>query len=124
MILLDTNIFVEISKGNVAMVSIVEHIEKQNIVVSDISRAELFYGARDKMELKQLQRLINYLNIFPITPEVSTLAVKFVEAYCLSHKARILDMLIAATAIYYNVELYTLNVKDFIFIPGLKLYRP
>ncbi|GHT41156.1 hypothetical protein FACS189437_07700 [Bacteroidia bacterium] len=35
-----------------------------------------------------------------------------------------IDAFIAAIAIFHNFELYTLNVKDFIFIPGLKLYQP
>jgi predicted nucleic acid-binding protein len=30
----------------------------------------------------------------------------------------------AATAISHDIELYTLNIKDFIFIPPLKLYQP
>ncbi|GHT60215.1 hypothetical protein FACS18945_6290 [Bacteroidia bacterium] len=34
------------------------------------------------------------------------------------------DAYIAATALYYNIELFTLNLKDFIFIPNLKLYQP
>jgi predicted nucleic acid-binding protein len=42
--------------------------------------------------------------------------------YSLSHKASIPVMLIAATAIANNIELYTLNTKDFKFIPELSLY--
>ncbi len=34
----------------------------------------------------------------------------------------ITDMLIAATAMNYNLELYTLNTKDFKFIPNMRLY--
>jgi len=52
------------------------------------------------------------------------LAVNFVKTYCLSHKLEFADALIAATAILHNVELYTLNRKDFVFIPNLKLYEP
>jgi len=31
---------------------------------------------------------------------------------------------IAATAIQYNVELFTLNLRDFVFIPELELLNP
>lgn len=31
------------------------------------------------------------------------------------------DMLIAATALHHEIEIYTLNTKDFQFIPDLKL---
>ena len=34
------------------------------------------------------------------------------------------DALIAATAIFHNAELFTLNRKDFAYIPNLKLYEP
>ena len=46
------------------------------------------------------------------------------EAYSLSHKLSLPDALIAATAIESNSELYTLNLKDFRFIPQLNLYQP
>jgi tRNA(fMet)-specific endonuclease VapC len=44
------------------------------------------------------------------------------ERYALSHKLTIPDALIAATALVNNVDLYTLNVKDFRFIEGVNLY--
>lgn len=34
------------------------------------------------------------------------------------------DALIAATALVHNLELYTLNAKDFRFISNLQLYQP
>jgi hypothetical protein len=44
------------------------------------------------------------------------------EQYSLSHKLSLPDALIAATALVYDVPLYTMNLKDFRFIPKLKLY--
>jgi len=46
------------------------------------------------------------------------------EGYSLSHNLSIPDALIAATAMEHMLELYTLNTKDFQFIPGLMLYHP
>ena len=43
--------------------------------------------------------------------------------YSLSHKLSIPDAIIASTAIYYEIELYTLNIKDFKFIKDIKLYK-
>ncbi len=54
-------------------------------------------------------------------------AIKFLqlmEGYSLSHNLSIPDALIAATALEHMLELYTLNTKDFQFIPGLMLYHP
>ena len=47
---------------------------------------------------------------------------ELMSRYSLSHKVSIPDMLIAATAISHELELYTLNTKDFKFIPELNLY--
>jgi predicted nucleic acid-binding protein len=46
------------------------------------------------------------------------------ESYSLSHNLSLPDALIAATALVHNLELYTLNTKDFQFISNLKLYEP
>jgi len=41
----------------------------------------------------------------------------------LSHKLALPDGFIAATALANDIELYTLNLKDYRFIEGLKLYK-
>jgi tRNA(fMet)-specific endonuclease VapC len=46
------------------------------------------------------------------------------EEYSLSHKLSLPDALIAATVLEHDLELYTLNVRDFGFISGLALFAP
>lgn len=46
------------------------------------------------------------------------------ETYALSHKLSLPDAFIAATALAHNMEIYTLNLKDFRYIQGLTLYIP
>ena len=122
MILLDTNILIEIYRDNINIASIVDRM--QDIAVCDVVRAELFYGARDKRELQEISADLADLTVFPILPQISGMAVNLVKTYCLSHKLEFADALIAATAILHNVELFTLNRKDFAYIPNLKLYEP
>jgi predicted nucleic acid-binding protein len=43
------------------------------------------------------------------------------QQYVLSHQLGIPDALIAATALIYDLELRTYNLKDFRFIPGIRL---
>jgi tRNA(fMet)-specific endonuclease VapC len=52
MILIDTNILIEIYKNNASIIDIVKEIGQNNIAISDITCAELFYGARNKRELQ------------------------------------------------------------------------
>jgi predicted nucleic acid-binding protein len=124
MILCDTNILIEVSRNNKTIDKILNNIGFQNIVVSDVVRAELFFGARNKLELQMLRKSLNAFTSLPIQPDISALAVALIMQYCLSHKLDFHDALIAATAIIHNIELYTLNVKDFAFIPQLRLFRP
>ena len=51
MILVDTNIFIEFYKNNPVISEILEHIDPQEIVASDVLCAELYFGARNKQEL-------------------------------------------------------------------------
>jgi predicted nucleic acid-binding protein len=122
MILIDTNIFIEIYRGNISIASIVDNIPA--IAVCDVVRAELFYGARNKHDLQEIITDLEGLPILSLSPHISEMAVNFVKTYCLSHKLEFADALIAATAILHNVELYSLNRKDFMYIPNLKLYEP
>ncbi|MDR1919548.1 MAG: hypothetical protein LBQ65_07885, partial [Tannerellaceae bacterium] len=60
--------------------------------------------------------------VLHISQPISAMAVALVEQYCLSHKLDLEDALIAATAIVNDIKLYTLNTKDFIFIPSIQLF--
>jgi predicted nucleic acid-binding protein len=121
MILLDTNILIEICRNNVAIASVVDKMP--DIAVCDVVRAELFYGARNKRELQEISADLEGLTVLPILPQISEMAVNLVKTYCLSHKLELADALIAATTIYHDIELFTLNRKDFVFIPNLKMYE-
>jgi predicted nucleic acid-binding protein len=124
MILCDTNIFIEIFRRNAIIRANVENIGINNIAVSDITLGELYYGAINKTELKMIYNDLSMLSVLHINEEISKMAVNMVKQYCLSHKSDIDNALIAATAIYHNAELFTLNLKDFRFIPDIKLYYP
>lgn len=122
MILCDTNIFIEIYRNNQSIIQTIKHIGQQNVAVSDVTRAELSFGARNKKELQAIRKDMDKLIVFPVDAFISDKAVKLVELYSLSHKLALPDALIGATAIYHKIELYTLNVKDFIFLDEVKLF--
>ena len=123
MILVDTNIFIEYYKNNTSICEILKHIDPQEIVVSDVVCAELYFGARNKQELADIVSDMEKLTVLTIFPKISKLAVELVKQYCLSHKLKLPDAQIAATALLYNAELFTLNKKDFVYIPNLKFYE-
>jgi tRNA(fMet)-specific endonuclease VapC len=123
MVLCDTNIFIEIYKDNNNIIEIVKNIGQQNIAISDVTCAELLFGARNKQEIKAIRNDIDSLIVLPIEYNISRLAVELVGKYSLSHKLSLPDALIAATALCHGIELYTLNKKDFKFIEKVALFE-
>jgi tRNA(fMet)-specific endonuclease VapC len=122
MILCDTNILIEFYKNNPKIVNELRQIGAKRLAISIITQAELYYGAINKAELLKIQKHLNLLHNFPINNQVSTQFIQLMERYSLSHKLTIPDALIAATALVNNLNLYTLNIKDFRFIEGINLY--
>ena len=122
MILCDTNIMIDLYKANPAILQNLMSIGSDNISISVITKAELFYGARDTQELVKIERHLLACHCFDINEAISGLFIELMSRYSLSHKVSIPDMLIAATAIINELDLYTLNTKDFKFIPEVKLF--
>ena len=123
MILCDTNILIEFYKANPTVIQTLHRMGSVNIAVSVITKAELFYGARDKQELAKIERHLSVCHCYGLNDSISALFIGLMSRYSLSHKVSIPDIMIAATAISHDLELYTLNTKDFKFIPELNLYH-
>jgi predicted nucleic acid-binding protein len=49
------------------------------------------------------------------------LATQYLRNYRLSHNLALPDAIIGATAIYYQMPLFTYNHKDFKFLPDIQL---
>jgi len=122
MILCDTNIIIEALKNNQFIVESIEEIGINNIAVSAVTVMELYYGARNKAELKMIKRNLSSIQIFHIVEEISITASELIERYAKSHGLQIPDALIAATSIIQNIQLYTSNTRDFKFIENIELW--
>ena len=77
---------------------------------------ELYQGARDKRELNFIKKNILRFEVLSTNQEIVSLAKEILECYTLSHNTKIMDALIASTVIMYNIDLYTLNRKDFRYL--------
>jgi tRNA(fMet)-specific endonuclease VapC len=124
MILCDTNILIEFYKGNSAIINELHEIGLPDLAVSIITTGELFYGARDKLELAKMQKHLALVKQIPLDEEISTRFLTLLEEYALSHKLSVPDALIAATALSHDLPIFTLNVRDFRFIPDLRFHTP
>ena len=121
-IVLDTNILIEILKGNQA---ILQHLEEGNFLysISCITVMELYYGAFNKAELFSLKKFIALFEVIEIDKNISNISTELIFEYSKSHNLTIPDSLIASTAINKGRKLYTLNLKDFKYIDGLTLFK-
>lgn len=122
-IICDTNILIEHFKGSEIISNQLQKIGIESIAISTITISELYFGALNKKELSQIKNSLSCLIQLPLNVSISDIFLNLMEKYCLSHKLTIPDAIIAATAIYYDAPLFTLNKKDFKFIPGIKLYQ-
>jgi len=122
-ILCDTNVIIEILKGDEKTIKIIERIGLENIAISSVTVMELYFGALNKRELNKIKKYLKALNIAHFDNSVSELAVSMIESYSKSHGLQIPDAIIAATALSLEIKLFTLNLKDFRYIDGLKLQK-
>jgi predicted nucleic acid-binding protein len=117
----DTNIVIEYLKhhNNQALADLADSFE--TVYVNDIVLMELFQGARNKRELEYIKKRIMKFEVLRMNQEIISLGRDILERYNLSHNTKIMDALIAATVIMYDIDLYTLNTKDFRYIKQVRL---
>ena len=122
-VLCDTNVIIEFLKGTPEVVYNMEVIGSESIFISVITSAELYFGAINKIELINIRKNIDSIVHIPFNESISDKFEELMIDYSLSHKLAIPDAIIAATALHYDIELYTYNTKDFRFIEGIRLYE-
>lgn len=123
MVIFDSNILIELYRGNLVVKEDVEHIRSGVFYISSITVAEFMAGAKDKADFKRIEKQLNKYTQIPINADITEIFVELFRKLTLSHRPGIADTLIAATALYYHLPLYTLNKKHFQFIPGIELYK-
>jgi len=123
-ILCDTNIFIHWFAGNININNIlINQIGLKYVGMPAIVYMELLQGMGNKDELNIMQKRISKFHIFEITKNISLRTREFIKKYSLSNSLQIPDALIAATAVEYNLELFTYNLKDFKYIPEIKIFK-
>ena len=122
-ILCDTDVIIEYLKGNETTKNILNNLENADIAVSAITLMEWYYGALNKRELNKIKRALSEFNILPLNEEITEIAINLIETYSKSHGLKIPDALIASTAICYDINLWTYNIRDFRFIENLSLFK-
>jgi predicted nucleic acid-binding protein len=121
--LVDTNILIDAAKGKEAAITHLDLLS-ESWSISVITAMEVIVGARDKSELKSTEDFLKDIPIVPLSPSVGMRAYDLLKTFSHSHGLRILDAMIAATAIEETKTLVTRNQKHFRMIPNLLLDVP
>lgn len=121
-LLIDTNIVFGYLNGDLQIKLELLRFSTDELHASVVTFAESIC-TRSKKQQDDVTRFFSKIQVLPIDEQITS---RF-KGLILAHSPRsrwIPDALIAATALEQGLSLYTLNKKDFDFIPELKLHSP
>jgi len=124
MYLIDSDILIALSKGQVSIQEKMTQAGLDNCAISEISLAELYVGAY-KTKSKRRESVLAFLEqlvaIIPISSAIKKYALIRTQLEALGIRLEDMDLFIAATALVNDYTLVTHNTHHFSRIPGLKL---
>jgi len=122
LIICDSDVIIEFfDRANKSIENRLVEMGRENLCISSVTYSEIIFGSTDKDHLTTLSKGLEKFIVVDIDQRIDTIHRELVKKYSLSHKLGIQDALIAATALNYEIKLFTLNTKDFKFIEGLEL---
>jgi predicted nucleic acid-binding protein len=124
LVLCDTNVFIHFFNGNEETIAIFEKFGDKRVLIPSVTVMELYQGMGNKTELNNMKKKIKNYSILHFNTDVSRLAIEYSNKFRLSHNLQIPDAIIAASAVTFQLPLFTYNLKDFDYIPNINLYKP
>jgi len=123
--LLDTNICIHFFRGKFNLLYKFQEIKLENCVISEITLAELVFGAENSKNPGENYHLIDkFSEQIVILPIFSAITIYAKEKVRLRRKGRLIsdfDMLIGATAIAHNLIMVTENIEEFNRISDIQI---
>lgn len=123
-ILIDTTILIDFLRKKNKEKTILWKLKEmyKAISISSISVFELYAGAKDNRKIKDIQSLLKWFDVIKFDEELGEMAGKIFVA--LKKQNNIIDyrdLFIGTSAVFYNLEIATLNTNHFENIPNLKI---
>ena len=123
--LLDTNICIYFLKGQFELDSKIKEIGLENCFISEITVAELKFGAEKSQRVEQnrkvVSRFIDQMSILPIYSSIDFYAQEKIRLQKQGTPIDEFDLLIGATAISNDLVLVTNNTKHFKRLTDIQL---
>ncbi len=122
LVLIDTNILLAILRGDEPTAKKLKRLAPTRRTISIITYGEVLSGARKGKKRATLSFLRGF-RIIELSAQISFLLRSiFNESYW--REGLMADSIIAATAISYDLPVWTNNKKDFEIIAGVRFYTP
>jgi tRNA(fMet)-specific endonuclease VapC len=97
-------------------------VDQYRLHTSTIVEFELFVGATTPEKVQDIEYILQFCTIIPLTSEIVQYAARLYQRLTQTNKRlEIRDVLIASTAVIYNLPVMTLNREHFERIESLKL---
>ncbi len=97
---------------------------KDRTAYSVITHLELLVGAKTSKNKSAVNSIFASYYGIPLSPEISEKAINLMTQYVSGNRhLAIPDCLIAATSLVTGFPLLTYNMKDFVFIEKLQVYK-
>ncbi|MCB0594096.1 MAG: type II toxin-antitoxin system VapC family toxin [Lewinellaceae bacterium] len=123
--LLDTNIVIFFFKGKYGIEGKMEAVGIENCFISEITLAELKYGAlfsqKPKKHIEEIEKLLEFIRVIPITSSIDLYAQEKARLRRAGMLIDDFDLMIGCTAISNDLTLVTNNTRHFNRLQGLKL---
>lgn len=123
--LLDTNICISLLKNKHGIREKVIAVEPKNCFISEITIAELYYGAakgeRKAERAKDVEFIAGKFDILPICPALELFGSLKAELETDGNRIDDFDILIGSTALANNLVMVTDNEKHLARLPNIKI---
>ena len=122
-VVFDTDVLIWYFRANEKARRLLEQAPHPSRALSSLTIMELLQGCRSQAEVRELKGFINENIPVILHPDesISRRAIGLLERHSLSHGLRVVDALIAATAIEGSYSLASANAKHYRVISGLHL---
>lgn len=125
MIIIDTDVIIDYARSFFKAQKFLDSTYRRGkYSISVVTAIELVKGARDKRVQEVAENLIAKFEIVEISEKISVRCFELIKKYHLSHSLALADSLVASTSLEHGAKLLTRNLKDFNFIPSLKVESP
>jgi len=124
--LVDTSVLIALFRKNEDAKIALDSLVTNDVYICDITLLEILAGCSTT---EKRDYALNYLDAYGLlknSEKVSEKSMQLMKRYCIQRLGqpmlRLPDCLIAAFALFYNMELLTFNKKDFEFIQGISIH--